>query len=152
MLKPYREFVADDITFFMKEVAERGGFASVLTGGSGQATDQGEAVVTYAANPSGKTVLGCLMQDVVDKPLHQMHINFHKDEVPVGSKVQLWVAGTVTTNYIVNGNTPVAGGMAYLGPSGLLQTTAVNAANNPLVGKFLSSKDADGFVKVRFTL
>ncbi len=151
-LKPERYFVADDISFFMDEVAERGGVVVMSTGGSGSAMDQGVALATYAASQSGKTPLGFLMQDMVNKDLTQTHINFHKDEVAKGGKVQIWTAGTLVTNMIYPGLTVTAGGVAYAGPSGLLQTTNVNTAATPVVGKFLSSKDADGYAKVRFTL
>lgn len=151
-LKPERYFVADDISFFMTSVAERGGFVTLSTGGSGAAMDQGVAVAAYAASQSGLTVLGCLMQDVVNKDLTQTHLNFYKDEVEVGSKVQMWTQGTVVTNMVYPGLTPAAGATAYMGPSGLLQTVNVNSVATPVVGKFLSSKDADGYVKVRFAL
>ena len=151
-LKPERYFVADDISFFMDEVAERGGIVCLSTSGSGAAMDQGVALGTYAASQSGKTVLGFLMQDMVNKDLTQTHINYHKDEVPKGGKVQMWTAGTIVTNMIYPGLTPAAGGVAYAGPSGLIQTTNVNTAATPIVGKFLSIKDADGYAKVRFTL
>lgn len=151
-LKPERYFVADDMSFFVTAVAERGGFLTLSTGGSGAAMDQGVAVATYAASQSGTTVLGCLMQDVVNKDLTQTHLNFYKDEVEIGSKVQMWTQGTVVTNMVYPGLTPTAGATAYMGPSGLLQTVNVNSVATPVVGKFLSSKDADGYVKVRFSL
>jgi hypothetical protein len=151
-LKPERYFVADDISFFATAVAERGGFLTLSTGGSGAAMDQGVAVAGYAASQSGATVLGCLMQDVVNKDLTQTHLNFYKDEVEVGSKVQMWTQGTVVTNMVYPGLTPTAGATAYMGPSGLLQTVNVNSVATPVVGKFLSTKDADGYVKVRFSL
>ena len=151
-LKPERYFVADDMSFFVTAVAERGGFLTLSTGGSGAAMDQGVAVATYAASQSGTTVLGCLMQDVVNKDLTQTHLNFYKDEVESGSKVQMWTQGTVVTNMVYPGLTPTAGATAYMGPSGLLQTVNVNSVATPVVGKFLSSKDADGYVKVRFSL
>ena len=152
-LKPERYFVADDISFFMNEVAERGGFVSLSTGGSGTAMDQGVAVCTYAATQSGKVPLGVLMQDMVNKDLTQTHLNFFKDEVQKGSKVDLWTQGTVVTNMIYPGLTPIAGSGAYLGPSGLLQTTVNgNLVATPKVGTFLTSKDADGYAKVRFSL
>lgn len=150
-LKPERYFVADDISFFMDEVAERGGVVTMLTGGSGAAMDQGVALGTYAAATSGKTVLGILMQDMVNKDLTQTHLNFFKDEVQKGGKVQIWTAGTVTTNFVYPSQTPTAGGVAYAGPSGYLVTSNVGNTN-PTVGVFLSSKDADGYVKIRFNL
>jgi len=152
-LKPERYFVADDMSFFMDEVAERGGVVSLSTGGSGTSMDQGVAICTYAASQSGKTPIGFLMQDMVNKDLTQMHINFYKDEVQKGSKVQMWTQGTLVTNMVYPGLTPVAGSGAYLGPSGLLQTTVNNnLVATPRVGTFLTSKDADGYVKVRFSL
>jgi hypothetical protein len=152
-LKPYGEQTADDISFFMDETAERGVFVQISAGGSGQALDQGAALVTAASNPSGKAVLGCLLQDVVNKDLTQTHLNFHNDEVQKGGKVTIRTAGVVVTDRVYTGQTPAAGGKAYMGPSGLLQTNlANNLDNTPLVGIFLSTKDADGYVKVKFNL
>lgn len=151
-LKPERYFVADDMSYFMNETAERGGFVVASTVGSGQAMDQGEALVTYTTAPSGKVPLGCLMQDMVNKDLTQTHINYYKEEVQQGSKVLLWTNGTVVTNMIYPGQTPAANKGAYLGPSGLLQVVGGNDASVPFVGIFQSSKDADGYAKVKFSL
>ena len=57
-LKSDRNEVETDISFFMNEVATRGGIASISTVGSGAAMDQGGALVTYAALPSGKIPVG----------------------------------------------------------------------------------------------
>lgn len=151
-LKPGRlpNQYADDISFFMNEVAEEGGIVSLLTGGSGEALDQAGAVVTYAASPSGKVPMGLLLTPVVNKDLTQYHLNRYKNEVQLGSKVRFNRDGWWNTNMVLG--TPAAGGTAYLGPSGYVQVTAVNAANNPTVGKFLSSKDADGYCKVQVKL
>ncbi len=53
----------------MNEVATRGGIASLSTGGSGAAMDQGAALVTYAATASGKVPMGILLNDMVDLDL-----------------------------------------------------------------------------------
>lgn len=152
-LKPYRYFVADTMDFFMDEVAERGGFVVASTAGSGEATDQGEALVTYATNPSGKLPIGCLMQDMVNKDLTQTHLNFHKDEVQKGGKVNIWTKGVVVTNMIYPGISPAVNKAAYMSTSGLLTSTDGNNPNaTPIVGVFLSSKDADGYAKVSFDL
>lgn len=151
-LKPDRYFIADDQSFFMNEVAERGGFVVMSTVGSGAAMDQGQALVTYATSPSGKLPVGCLMQDMVSKDLSQTHINYFKSEVPVGSKVLLWTKGVVTTNMIYPGVTPAVNKVAYLTTSGLLTVTDTNTHASPIVGVFLSSKDADGYAKVSFNL
>jgi hypothetical protein len=54
-LKSDRHELQTDISFFMDEAATRGGaVVHGSTTGSGAAMDQGKAVVTYAAVPSGK--------------------------------------------------------------------------------------------------
>ena len=60
-LKSDRSTLDIDISFFMNEAATRGGIVSISTGGSGAAMDQGEALVTYAALPSGKVPVGLLL-------------------------------------------------------------------------------------------
>ena len=90
-LKSDRSVLDTDISFFMNEAATRGGIASVSTGGSGAAMDQGEALVTYAALPSGKVPVGLLLNDMVNielicgyivkdmKPLEHQEIKFLAD-------------------------------------------------------------------------
>jgi hypothetical protein len=151
-LKPFRNPnpFADDISFFMDEVAEAGGIAVISTGGSGAAMDQAESLATYSASPSGKVAVGLLVTPMVNKDLTQTHLNRYNGEVQKGGKVLVNRDGVWETNMVLG--TPAAGGTAYLGPSGYIQVTAVNAANNPTVGTFLSSKDEDGYAKVRVKL
>lgn len=143
-LKPDRVELLTDISFFMNTTAERGGVVSVSTGGSGVAMDDGNAVVAYAANASGANPVGVLLNDVVNLDLTRQHINWHKDEVQIGGKVTILQHGQVTTDQI-SGN-PTAGALAYVANSG--QLSASQAAGAVKVGRFLSSKDADGFAKV----
>ena len=63
-LKTDRSTLQTDISFFMNEVATRGGVASLNTGGSGAAMDQGVALVTYVASPSGKIPMGLLLASI----------------------------------------------------------------------------------------
>lgn len=140
-LKPDRIELQTDISFFMNTEAVRGGVASVSTGGSGVAMDDGSAVVSYAASASGAKPVGVLLNDVVNLDLTRQHINWHRDEVQVGGKVTLLQVGQVTTDKV--SGTPAAGDVAYVGASGLIATSGT-----AVVGKFLSSKDADGFAKV----
>ena len=151
-LKPFRVInpYADDISFFMDEVAEVGGLVSLSTGGSGAAMDQASALCTYAANQSGKTYLGVLLTPMVNKDLTQTHLNPYNGEVQKGGKVRINSRCTVHTNMILG--TVTAGGTAYAGPSGYFQTNQTNASNNPAVGTFLSSKDEDGYAKVKVAL
>jgi hypothetical protein len=144
-LKPDRIEARTDISFFMNTVAERGGVASVVTGGAGVAMDDANAVVGYAAAASGSVPVGILLNDVVSIDLTRQHINWYKDEMQVGGKVTLLRQGQVTTNMLVSGTTPTAGASAYVGANGLVGTSSTNAAK---IGTFLSSKDADGYVKL----
>lgn len=155
-LREHRRIISETIEFFCNDTtATRGGFMVLNTAGSGVALDDGAAVATYAANPSGKAVLGCLLQDVVNYDLTVRTPNYHKQEVQTGGKVTLADRGTLSTNFIYPGVTPTAGQTAYLTMSGYL-TTTISATGGevatPKVGRFDSTKDEDGFAKVSFNL
>jgi hypothetical protein len=149
-LKPDRIELLTDISFFMNTTGTRGGIASVSSGGSGVAMDDGSAVVSYAATASGSKPVGVLLNDVVNLDLTRQHINWHKDEIQLGGKVTLLQVGQVTTNFIVG--SPSAGAPAYVGASGNFSATPpTDSATEDeayRVGKFLSSKDSDGYAKV----
>jgi hypothetical protein len=153
-LKSDRIHVDSQIDFFMNETAERGGIVSVSTAGSGAAMDQGQALATYKAVASGCLPLGVLMCDVVDNDLTRVHENWHKEEVQKGGKVTIWNKCTVVTNRIVG--TPVAGSLAYTGPSGLIAPapyqTDQSGGAGLAIGRFLSTKDEEGFAKVSINL
>ena len=83
-LKTDRSTLQTDISFFLNEAATRGGIACLSTGGSGAAMDQGAALDTYPANPSGKIPVGLLLNDMVNIDLTRQHLNQHKDEVQKG--------------------------------------------------------------------
>ena len=149
-LKPDRIELQTDVSFFMNTTATRGGVASVSTGGSGVAMDDSSAVVSYATATSGSKPVGVLLNDVVNLDLTRQHINWHKDEVQVGGKVTLLQVGQITTNLVTG--TPSAGAPAYVGVSGYLSATVPTDAGTEdeayRIGRFLSSKDSDGFAKV----
>ena len=155
-LKTDRSVLDTDISFFMNEAATRGGIASVSTGGSGAAMDQGEALVTYAALPSGKVPVGLLLNDMVNIDLTRQHLNQHKDEVQKGGKVTLLRKGYVVTDNIQG--SPSAGDPAYVAHSGNLAASDLSNddtdadGSTRLVGRFLSSKDQDGYAKVYIDL
>ena len=142
-LKPDRIELLTDISFFMNTIAERGGVACVVTGGSGVAMDDANAVVSYAAVASGAKPVGVLLNDVVNIDLTRQHINWYRDEVQLGGKVTLLRQGQVSTNRVAG--SPAAGVDAYVGASGLIGTSATNAVK---IGQFLSAVDSDGFAKL----
>lgn len=156
-LKTDRSVLDTDISFFMNEAATRGGVASVSTGGSGAAMDQGEALVTYAADASGKVPVGLLLNDMVDIDLTRQHLNQHKDEIQKGGKVTLLRKGYVVTNSLT-GTSPSAGDPAYLAANGNLAVTDLASddgdadGSTRLVGRFLSGVDQDGYAKVYIDL
>ena len=156
-LKTDRSTLQTDISFFMNEAATRGGVVALSTGGSGAAMDQGAALVTYAAVPSGKVPVGILLNDMVNIDLTRQHLNQHKDEVQKGGKVTLLQKGTVVTNNL-EGTSPAAGNLAYLAHSGNLSTSYIIADSSDhtgsakVVGRFLSGVDQDGYAKVYIDL
>lgn len=151
-LKPDRREIDSDISFFMNHVAERGGVVCFVTAGSGGAMDQAKAAVGYAATSSGKTPVGYLSSDIVNVDLSRYHLNKEKDEVQLGGKVKLLTVGMYTTNMIKSGITVVAGDKAYLDTDGRVTNVNTGAVASPYVGKFLSTKDADGYAKISFSL
>jgi hypothetical protein len=152
-LKSDRSTLQTDISFFMNEAATRGGVVSLSTGGSGAAMDQGAALVTYSALPSGAVPVGLLVNDMVNIDLTRQHLNQHKDEVQKGGKVTLLTKGWVVTNSL-EGADPAAGDPAYLAHSGNLAASDLSNddtdddGSTRLVGRFLSSPDQDGYAKV----
>jgi hypothetical protein len=145
-LKSDRYELQTDISFFYNDgTATRGGVVCHdTTAGSGAAMDQGVNLVKYST--SGVPV-GILLNDVVNKDLTRIHLNQYKDEVQKGGKVTVLRKGYVVTNNL-DGN-PVAGSGAYASTSsaGDLAMTGVYQ-----VGRFLSSKDEDGYAKVEVNL
>ena len=153
-LKADRHELAPDISFFMDEVASRGGSACISTGGSGAALDQAGAKVSYVADASGAVPAGLLLNDMVNLDLTRQHINWHKDEVQKGGKVTLLTQGNVVTNMIYPGDTPTAGGLAYVAHSGYIAAANKDSTlgQASVVGRFISTKDEDGYVKVAINL
>ena len=152
-LKTDRSTLQTDISFFMNEAATRGGVVAVSTGGSGASMDNGAALVTYAAIPSGKVPVGLLMNDMVSIDLTRQHLNQHKDEVQKGGKDTLLQKGWVVTNSL-EGTSPAAGNAAFLAHSGNLSASDLSNdegdvdGSTRVVGRFLSGVDEDGYAKV----
>lgn len=154
-LKGDRYELQTDISFFMNEVAERGGVVVMNGTPSGSAMDSAANLVTYVANPSGKVPVGVLLNDMVNLDLTRQHINWHKDEIQKGGKVTVLRKGYVLTNKISTSGTPVAGDYAYLADSGLISTSARALVLDPgaqPIGRFLTAKDGDGYAKVEINL
>jgi hypothetical protein len=152
-LKSDRFEFQTDISFFYNDgVATRGGVVVHDTAGSGAAMDQGVNLVKYAQVTSSSVPVGILLNDVVNKDLTRTHLNQHKDEVQKGGKVTVLRKGYVVTNNIT-GN-PAAGAPAYAchENAGNLRGDSPGSSGVLQVGRFLSSKDEDGYAKVEVNL
>ena len=147
-LKGDRHELDTEVTYFMNETASRGQVVSISTQGSGAAMDSASALATVAAEASGATPLGILLNDVVNIDQSRQHLNWHKDEVQQGGKVTILTKGFVVTDQI--SGTPTAGQAAYVSDSGLIAGTQDGTALQ--IGRFLSTKDADGYAKVSVNL
>ena len=153
-LKGRRHELYTDIQCFGNSVMERGGIVCFTTVGSGAPMDQAAQLVGYSSASSGATVAGMLLNDMVNYDQTKQHINWHKDEVQVGGKCTLGLRGWWVTNMIVG--TPAQGDYAVLTSSG--KVTPLTVANynagawaksvNPMVGKFRSTLDEDGYAEV----
>ena len=145
-LRPDRNELQTDLSFFMNETAERGLIVIHEGHGSGAAMDDSGATVAIpGAADLAKHPAGLLLNDVVDLDLTRQHINFAKDEMQKGGKVLLLRRGFVVTDQISGSIT--LGELAYFHVNGQL-TSATAYSGSTSVGRWLSKKDADGFAKV----
>lgn len=141
---------AVDISFFMQVVAERGLIVVHDSAGSGSALDQSDAYVAVPTGqaPSTTSPAGLLLNDVVNYDLTKQHLNQHRDEVQINSKVRLLRRGWVVTDKV--SGTPTGKATAYYTSAGLL--TETDPGSGPKVGRFLSKKDNSGFAKVEINI
>ena len=152
-LKSDRFEFQTDISFFYNEgTATRGGVVVHGTAGSGAAMDQGVNLVKYAAATSASVPVGILLNDVVNKDLTRTHLNQYRDEVQKGGKVTVLRKGYVVTSNVTG--TPSAGDPAYACHinAGNLRADSPGSSGVLLVGRFLTSKDEDGYAKVEVNL
>ena len=147
-LRPDRQEIVTDISFFMDETSERGIIVSASTQGSGAAMDDSSAAVKVPVAYADKPV-GLLLNDVVDLDLTRQHINFAKDEMQKGGKVTLLRIGTVVTDQISGAIT--MGEQAHFTDGGTL-CSATASSTSAVVGRWLSKKDADGYAKVAINI
>ena len=147
-LRPDRNEVVTDISFFMNETAERGVIVTAATQGSGAAMDDSTAAVNIANAVTDKPV-GLLLNDVVNLDLTRQHINYAKDEVQQGGKVAVLRVGTVVTDQISGAIT--MGDAAHFAADGRL-CSATASSTSAVIGRWLSKKDGDDFAKVAINI
>lgn len=160
-LKPDRSYNEDtDISNFWLSTdttaREKGGMASYVSAGSGAAmginyVDEPN-IVDYDTGVGSSTIpKGILLQNVaIAMSATRDFPNFENQEIRPGDKCTLVTRGWVVTDMIYPDQTPTVGQRAFLGQSGLLATGTVNSSL--AVGRFLTTKDANGFCKVDIDL
>lgn len=154
-LKMDRQVNATDITFYLDDVRDRGVFVVYSTVGSGVALDSTRNLAAVSANSSGQRPIGCLLSDTVNIDRTRQPLNWHKDQQASGDKVCILTNGWIVTDQITG--TPTVGQLAVLSSSGTVTgvtngATTWNQAANPFVGYFVSTKDENGFARVKVAL
>jgi hypothetical protein len=149
MLKADRNLTQWVFNYKAGAAATMGGLVSSTTSASGVGAN-GPGTASYVANPSGAFVLGVLLDDVevLDPKLDR---NPFREVVGVGDQVSIGSEGWVVTDMVYPGVSPTAGQAAFLGQSGYF-TNVQTPAQAPKVGRFETSKDEDGFVKVSLNI
>lgn len=150
-LRPDRDYAeVTDISQYWSTAAaqatqEEGGVACVVTQGSGVALDDTENVVGYVASASGAVPKGILLHPVNPAMSATRDFkNYANMEIRPGEKAALLRKGWLVTDML--SGTPDTGGVAYVGPSGLIKTT--QDAGAAVIGRFETTVDADGFAKI----
>jgi hypothetical protein len=144
-LGPNRQVSEINIDFALATVGERGAIAC-------SSATAGEVELRVVPTGAGVNPLGLLMGDIEDMN-YDRHPEYRQRNVDdIGSVVALLTRGEVETNLVIG--TPAQGDPAYLHPSGWVGGTRLTDGVNPapLVGRFLSAKNALGYAKVRIDL
>lgn len=167
-LRGDRVIYEDRIDVYLNEAASRGLIVSKSTSASGVSLDNTAQLGTVLADPSGARPLGVLMGDFVDIDVTRQFLNTQKNESVKGSKAELATKGWIVTDNIEKG-TITGGEAAYVGQSGLFANeTAIetvngvlygcavseesNATTFPMVGRFETSKDENGYAKITINI
>lgn len=148
-LKADRLIDVTEIGYFLNEVASPGVIVSISTQGSGVALDNTSNLATVKAAGSGSTPLGMLLNEFVSIDLTRTPRNWHKDQHTTGDKCTILRKGWAVTDKVTG--VPNAGQEAVLVQSGNVSGISPPVADYtryPHVGKFLSTKDENGFARV----
>ena len=143
-LSPRRQQLMTEVHFAMAVASERG----CIVSHTANAGEVGLAVATGV----GVSPVGVMLDDVEAMNFDRHGEYRNRMVVDVGSVVGIGVKGDYETNLVVG--TPSPGDTAYLAASGWVSpvqlTDGITAA--PVVGKFRTSKNANGFALVHIDL
>lgn len=148
-LRADRQIDSVEIGFYLNEVASVGVVASISTATSGSSLDGTTSLATISANSSGCVPIGVLLTETVDIDLTRLPVNWHKSQAVKGDKVAIVRKGWVVTDQTTG---TITAGPAVLASSGAVMSrpaiTSWNQVANPSVGRFLSTKDENGYVRL----
>lgn len=137
-LGPNRQVFQTTIDYAVNAATARGGILCASTT-AGQAE--------YLTSPTGAAVypIGILLDDVEDMNFDRHPEYLQREVVDIGSTVGIANKGVFQVDLIVG--TPTQGQPAYLHPNGYVGATQLTDGvyTAPLIGKFRSAKDANGF-------
>lgn len=152
-IKTDRQVDATEISYFFNNTSEAGVVLSTITAGSGVALDSPKNEVGISAAASGAKPVGLLLNEFVNVDRTRTPLNWYKDQQSSGDKSTLLTKGWVATNMLVG--TPSGGMLATLDANGKLAAVAIGTPGSaavPLVGRWRSTKNEDGYAKVYIDL
>jgi len=144
-LSPRRQQIWTEVHFALNNASERGAIAC-------HTSTAGEATTLAVPTGVGVSPIGILLDDVESMNFDRHGEYRNRNVVDVGSVVGLAAKGDYETNLIVG--TPAPGNNAYLAASGYISPTQLTdgVTPAPLVGKFRTAKNANGFALVHIDL
>lgn len=160
-LKPFRSQLDGkvEVGYFITSTGQQGQlvFAATTAAPVGMGLDDTNSRVEVVNAVSGRVPVGLLLDDVVNIDLSKYALNTAKNEVQIGSKASIATEGEFVTNCLGAGAAPATGVVyptnAFAGPSGFFfHQAGFVASGYPLVGKFLTGRDSEGFAKISIGL
>lgn len=139
------------VTYFSSGTFDDGVCVSMNTGSgyTGAALEHASRYALALANGSGAFPLGVSESKVVNYDLTRQKLNpFNPNEIQTGQKMSIVKRGWVNTNYI--SGSPTVGAIAYLAANGYMSATQLTGY--PVVGRFLTAKDSNGYATVDIIL
>ena len=144
-LSPRRNPLMDEVHFAMAVASERGVICS-------HTSNAGEVSNLVSPTGVGTAPVGLLLDDVEAMNFDRHGEYRNRNVVDVGSVVGLSAKGDYETNNVVG--TPSPGDVAYLAASGWVSPTQLTdgVTPAPVVGRFRTAKNANGFALVHIDL
>ncbi len=141
-LKPQRQVGQTVIHYSLDGVAERGHI--VIS----DVNDSTKVELPGASISSTERPIGMLLTDVEDLDFTNQPEKLHRDVVASGGAVGVAMTGEFHTDAIPSGVVPSGGQVAFLAGLGRISNVQEPLGSGIVVGRFLTTADSDGFVRV----